>query len=120
MALILIRYSEYAQESGALKKAQQILPRIVSDCLSVSGEGKLIPADVDIWSLPCSGEDCDPNDSDLQVVIFADLYPERVEVLQKAEEKIQQRLTAKLPARIRGYVWILLCPAAFGEFETRK
>jgi hypothetical protein len=120
MPLVLLRYSEYARESGALMKARQLLPDLVSRHLSVEGEGKLFLADIEIWAQPCSKEDCDPNDQDLQVVIFANHYPQRAMVLEEAEVGIRQGLIAKMPARLRGYVWILLCPAAFGEFNTGR
>ena len=120
MPLVLLRYSEYAKESGALVRARQLLPSLISRHLSVEGEGKLFPADIEIWAQPCSQEDCDPNDHDLQVVIFANHYSQRVEILEEAEVEIRQGLIAKMPARLRGYVWILFCPAAFGEFNTGR
>lgn len=52
----------------------------------------------------------------LQITVFANDYPSRKANLDARNEMITSRLRKHLSDDVRGYVWILLCPASFREF----
>lgn len=129
MPLALLVYDPERITSGVAGEIAFILPQFVAAELTVEEEdGQLSPSDIEVRVLPKSPEDIDHYD--LSIVIFAQDYPSRRAKLDEARAAIISELEDALPLicdesdcftwyppRIKGFVWVLLCPGSFGEFE---
>jgi len=93
------------------------LPVVVATALTTyeNPDGKLKPADVEVWVHNPNSHDV--GSDKVQIVIFANLYPERAANLDERRKQITRNIRKTFPSlNIYGWVWILLAPGSFGEF----
>lgn len=128
MPLVLLKYDPESVPSAMAGEIAYILPQFVAAELTVEEVGgQLSLEDVEVWPLPKSPDDVDPNNYDLSIVIVAQDYPSRRAKLDEARAAIVNELQDVLPlicdtydasSIIKGFVWVLLCPGSFGEFAV--
>lgn len=99
---------------------RDILPKIIAEALSVPSveQARLTPDEIEVKILE-PGE-FDVNTKNLEIVIFANYFPERQAILKQAVDCIISDLLRELDIilmqRPSGFVWIRLAPAEFKEF----
>lgn len=122
MPLVMVKRNTNKMPDTIYVHITRYLREWTAEALSVPGtDGELTPQDVEIWD-SYRGV-LDRGEADLQVVIFADKYPERVADLDKRQGWISRKLATFLKGSgvegVRGFVWILLQePTSFGKFQT--
>ena len=117
MPLILIKRDKSEVSDQLFSEILKELPRIVAEELSISDpRGQLISADIKIW--PFEKKLMDVGEKVLQVVIIANDYPERLDLLKIKGEQIREALSYLIPVSLFGkcFVWVLLAPGFFAEF----
>ena len=128
MPLVLLKYDPESVPSAMAEEIAYILPQFVAVELTVEeADGQLSPKDIEVWPLPKSPDDVDCNSYDLSIIIVAQDYPSRRAKLDEARAAIINELqdalpfvcdTYEVPGIIKGFVWVLLCPGSFGEFDV--
>jgi len=119
MPLVMIQHKKGRVPKILLEGLAVGMPGIVAASLHVeeNKDAHLTPDDVEVH-VQESGES-DVNTKDLEITIWANLYPERLENLGWRKENIVQFvrdfLTANDMQFLSGFVWVLLQPASFGE-----
>jgi hypothetical protein len=92
------------------------LPEFVASALTCENpNGKLTAADVELWSRKFDDQ-WDRGWKNLQIIVFANEYPERRVNLDTRRKILQDAIRALLPPDIHGWVWVRLAPSSFGEF----
>ena len=94
------------------------LPWIVAEALDVekNPDARIISNEIEVCVRE-SGE-LDINTKDLEIIIWANSYPERLANLEQRKDEILQDVRKFLgdhDRNLTGFVWVLLQPAAFGE-----
>lgn len=120
MPLVIVKHT-YVIHGGFINKLAKALPEIVALALSVENnpEAHLSPADIEVWVHRAN--ELDVNAKNLEIVIWANLYPERLANLNEREERIRnfvkKFLADVIPGGVSasGFVWVLLANGAFGE-----
>ena len=114
MPLIVLNWGS-GMNDGVLNKLINNLRGLVADALTCENpDGKLTPADVELWSRQRNGSD--RGLKDLQIVVFANDYPERRVNLDDRQKMLKDSIRKLLPPDVHGWVWIRLAPSSFGEF----
>ena len=118
MPLVVIQYAARPISRQVLIRLVAALPDVVAAALDVPGlpEGRLTPEDIEVW-VQESG-DLNLNIKDLEIVIWANLYPERLENLTERNGIIAsfvRDFLRKYGSGLNGYVWTMLQPAAFSQ-----
>lgn len=118
MPLVVIQHKAGRVLDDMLSKLSQAMPEIVASALDVeeNKSARLTPNDVEVH-VQESGK-FDVNTKDLEIVIWANSYPERLKNLEQRKEAIIQGVRtflADYDRNLFGYVWVLLQPGAFGE-----
>ncbi|MDP3763977.1 MAG: hypothetical protein Q8Q92_05100 [bacterium] len=117
MPLILIKRDPDEVDDRLFAEIREKLPAIVAEELTISDpRGRLTPQEIEIW--PFEKGLLDTGEKALQIVVIANEYQGRLDVLDIRGEKIKEALAKLMPVRLEGksWVWILLAPAYFGEF----
>jgi hypothetical protein len=121
MPLIMLNVGSGLNNVGSVLNNVQLimllngLPKIVADALTCENpDGKLTPADVEIWTREASIND--RGSDNLQIVIFANSYPERLANLNDRQKIITEAVRKYLPPRVHGWVWIRLAESSCGIF----
>jgi len=118
MPLVVVRYKEEQVLEDILTKLARELPDIVASALNTPEhkDGTLTPDDIEVW-VQKSGK-YDVNTKDLEIIIWANFYPERQTNLEGRKQTIiddVRTFFADYDRNLSGFVWVLLNPAAFGN-----
>ena len=114
MPLIIVNRSSEVEDHVYIRLKNN-LQKIVADALTCENpDGNLTGADIELWSRKKDYFD-DLGFESLQIIVFANDYPERRINLEERREKIQKRIKALLPSHLTGWVWILLAEGSFGK-----
>ncbi len=115
MPLVVVNRNPEKLDNELLKELVKSLPLSVALALTCDNPaGKLTAQDVEVWVQDFGPYDI--NTKDVEIIIWANLYPERQTNLDFKREGILALVRSILPREIKGFVWILLQPASFGEF----
>ncbi len=115
MPLVVVNKPKSWIPQEEFSKLMKNLPEIVANALTCENpDGKLTPNDIEVWVR-------EPNQDDvgdkLQILIFANNYPEREANLADRQKAITDRIKEMYKSlNIHGWVWVRLAPASFGEF----
>lgn len=120
MPLVVVQYKPGSITEGKLKDFVSVLPKLVARALHVpeNPDAHLTPEDVEVWVRESGKLDRNVEDivKDIEIVIWANEYPERLQNLGERKDRIVQSIRDFFYGRIpTGFVWVLLQPAAFGE-----
>ena len=118
MPLVVVNHKRDRVLQSMAYKLAQVMPEIVACALDVreNEEAHLMAGDIEVWVRESSLYDV--NVKDLEIVIWANHYPERQANLADRKEVILNGVREFLrdyDYNIYGFVWVLLQPAAFGE-----
>ncbi len=125
MPLVLLQYRPNLGLTNMATELAEELPKIVAPALNINGRenlnGRVLPEDVTVWLVP--GGEHDQNVKDLEIMIWAHDFPERKMTLEVRKneviEGVQRFLDDRLGRPVSGFVWILLQPSAYGQFEIQ-
>lgn len=117
MPVAILRYSWKIPEN-VLRQLTEKLPSIISDALDISENpnARLTSSDIEVWTQKTQNEDV--NTKDLEILIHAHQYPERLLNVDERKDKVVMQvrvLLAENKLKIKGWVWILLQPSSFGQ-----
>lgn len=101
-----------------LRSFSQSLRDLVAETLTCDDDGgELTAMDIEVrLNYRDPKRDFGGEEYDVQVTIWANDFPGRRANLQDRCSRLNQQVKVYLPSGVRGYVWILLAPAAFAEF----
>jgi len=135
MPFVWVRIEGQWRVLKPVKKLVKNLPSIVAKALSVPGtEGELSPNDIEVkvesfglieeaegssgfTRIDVSGDVLrDIHTKDIEIIIWANDYPERAKNLDQRREQIIKEVRKFIPPDITGFVWVLLQPGSYGEF----
>ncbi|HEY4496616.1 MAG TPA: hypothetical protein VI432_00495 [Candidatus Paceibacterota bacterium] len=104
-------------EEMTLTRIANALPAIIAKHLSAGrNRSDLKPSDIEVI---CNHfKPPDMYSYDLAIVIWANDFPERKHNLEDRKNGIVADVRSLMPSGTRGFVWILLAPASFGEFDA--
>lgn len=121
MPLSLIQHKSGHRLNTLAEKLAQQLPRIVASALTLPDrkelDGLVNPEDIIVRCV--EGRSADVNTKDLEIIIWAHDFPERLANLEERKDQILQGVRDFLrehDQNVSGFVWILLQPTAFGTF----
>jgi len=116
MQLVLLNRKKEFVDDNLVKKIAGELPRIVSMALNIPHitDGKLVPDDIEVWVDDSS--ELDVNTKPLEIIIWATEFSERRANLNFRRQIIVDEVKKLIPSTVKGFVWVLLHPASFGEF----
>jgi len=107
-----MRSDEAKSTEPFLRPFLQELPGIVAEALSVPGtEGELTPKDIGIKVEEFG--DLDIHQKDVEIIIWANDYPERREYLDQRTKRIYFQVMALLGQDTTSFVWVLLQKGSF-------
>ena len=117
MPLVVVARNPKVISDRLLSVITKNLPSIVASALDCDDEGgSLTSRDVEVWV-----QDFGPNDintKDLEIVVWANQYPQRLRHLNARRADIVSEIRSIRGAarsNFTGFVWVLLQPASFGE-----
>lgn len=116
MPYALVRIDPRKLGGAELVKLVEKLPTIVSEALSVPGTaGKLTSDEIEV-KVEHFGP-LDIHSKDVQIIIWANDYPERKKNLDERREAITERIIEEfLYPETTCSVWVLLALGSYGEF----
>lgn len=115
MPFVVVNRNKKKLPDKVLSPIIKKLPEIVANALTAwTPEGKLTPNDIEVWVQDFGPLDL--NTKDIEIVIWANLYPEREANLPVRQKFITEKVKQLVSKGITGFVWVLLQPASFGEF----
>lgn len=115
MPLVVVNRNPEVLTDELLKSLVASLPSFVANVLTCNDPGgDLTPQDIEVWVQDFGPHDI--NTKDVEIIIWANLYPERQKTLELRRRFLCSELRFLLPKEIGGFVWILLQPASYGEF----
>ena len=89
--------NEVAEENHPLKMFTKHLAKVVAEALSTPGtEGELTARDIEVEVREFGKYDV--NQADVEIIVFANEYPERLENLEKRRKKIENNVRSWLNA----------------------
>ncbi len=115
MPLVVVNRNPKILTDELLKPLVASLPESVANTLTCNDlGGDLTAKDIEVWVQDFGPYDI--NTKDVEIIIWANLYPERQKTLKLRKNLLRALVKDMLPKKIRGFVWILLQPGSFGEF----
>ncbi len=115
MPLVVINRNQKKLDNVHLKSLTSMLPNMVANVLTCADDdGLLKSSDVEVRVQDFGTHDV--NTKDLEIIIWANLYPEREAKLKKSRCCITNAVKEIIPEDLSGFVWILLQPGSFGKF----
>jgi hypothetical protein len=115
MPLVVVNRNPKRFNDNQLKILVSILPESVANTLTCKDpKGALTAQDIEVWVQDFGPYDV--NTKDVEIIIWANSYPERLATLNYRRKLLCHLIKLKLPKEIKGFVWILLQPGSFGEF----
>ena len=122
MPLVVLTYKPDHLSEEIIRRLVPELTHAVADALDVPGnlEARLTPDDIEVYV--AQSQSLDFNTKDLEILIWAHQYPERLQNLEERKDKILAKVHQVLEIEdfnpgITGWVWILLQPTAFGKIK---
>ena len=89
--------------------------QIVAEGLTVPGtEGELNADEIEV-AVTEAGP-LDQNMKDIAIIVWANVYPERLENFDDRRSQIAGRMMARLPGKYSGSLWVLLQPGSYQEW----
>jgi len=118
MPLIKVTYDEDIDSDRFMDRLRVVLPNIVARALTCDHpDGQLTPGDIELELAPFKfGELKMITDYRLHIVIDANDYPQRRANLDERRDQIIRELRETFDDLPKGFVWVRLFPASFGEF----
>lgn len=118
MSLVVVNHQVGRVLPDMLNELAQAMPEIVARALNVEEheEAHLTANDVEVWIR--ESDLYDVNNKDIEIIIWANHYPERLANLGERKEIILNGVRGFLKdydRNLSGFVWVLLQPGAFGE-----
>lgn len=115
MPLAILRHSKRVPESVVDTLKDMIQFRLAQrfDCEDEGGD--LTPGDIEVWVSEIGPKD--RNEYDICITVLANDFPGRRVNLDERHQKLLADLGEYVPRDLSGYVWVMLCPASFGEFH---
>jgi len=116
MPFVWVRVSSFLNEEFIEKLAKK-LPIIVAKALNVPGtKGTLKPEEIEV-KVESFGP-LDVHTKNIEIIIWANDYPERRENLNERRKQIVAEIGKFFSStpEITGFVWVLLQPGSYGEF----
>jgi hypothetical protein len=118
MPLVALQYKRKSIRDKMLGKLARALPTIVAGALDIpeNRNARLTPAEIEVWVMESGKHDV--NVKDIEIIIWAHDYPERLANLEARKETILDGVRTFLAANnqsLSGFVWVLLQPSAYGE-----
>jgi hypothetical protein len=120
MPLVIVNYKPNRGLVVLMESFSEILPAIVAANLTLSDherhDGQVAPEDIMIWCR--EAKRIDANGKDFEIVIFAHEYVERKANLEERKDAIIHSVREYLLDNnwgVKGSVWVLLAPTAYGE-----
>jgi len=117
MPLVVVNRNPETVSDELLREILANLPAIVAGRLTCEDPGgELTVEDVEVW-VRNSGP-IDVNTKDLEIIIWANLFPDRLVNLGYRNSMMCFDLSqsAHIPIRIKGFIWTLLQNGSFTEF----
>lgn len=117
MPLVVVNRNPKKVSDETAKHLVTILPSLVAAALSIknSKHARFTPNDVEVWVQDFGP--LDRNTNDLQIMIWANHYPEREMALDFGRAKLVENLKSLGNlGDIKGSIWILLQPGSFEAF----
>jgi len=126
MPLVVLKYNPNLKAGAVfLSELTNKLTEAVSRALDVPerADARLTKSDIEVWVQEFGSNDISTRD--LEIVVWAHQYPERLVNLEERKEQILRELRAfimknedlaKHKTIPSGFVWVLLQPTAFGTF----
>jgi len=115
MPLIVVNRGSKVSD-GLFRDLIDALPELVASALTCENpDGKLTAADVELWSRQ-RDDVHDRGFKDLQIVVFANDYPERRVNLDERQKMLKDSIRELLPSGVHGWLWVRLAPSSFAEF----
>lgn len=120
MPLVFVKRNREKLPNEFLRPLMVAMPCIIAEALSTSSdEGRLTEEDIEVWTWDVRADDLDIGSYDIQVVIFANNYPERKARLEVSRKQIERWLQGNCPKGTCGLVWVVLQePNSFGAFVS--
>lgn len=119
MPLVVIQYKDGYLNKDMVRGLAESMPRIVADALDAGSpenrEAYLSSSDIEVW-VQESGK-LDVNTRDLEIIIWANSYPERLVNLEQRKNAVirdVRHVLGNYDRNLSGFVWVLLQPGAFG------
>jgi hypothetical protein len=117
MPLVLMSRNPKVIDDETARAIALKLPAIVANALDTSAEekrGSLTADDVEVYVQDST--ELDVNTKPLEIIIWANHYEARMRNLDERRTKIVDAVKEIKPPEAKGFVWVLLQPASFGEF----
>jgi hypothetical protein len=115
MPLVVVGKNPEVVTDEILKKLVRDLPGMVAKTLGCDDPGgDLTPQDIEVWVQDFGPHDI--NTKDVEIIIWANFYLGRAKNLSLRRRLLGRLIRDTLPREIKGFVWVLLNPASFGEF----
>ena len=119
MPLVVVKHKAGRMLDDMLADLADALTEIVADALHTPENkgGELSPNDIEVWVQESGKHDIDTKD--LEIIIWANEYPNRLANLVDRKDRIvraMRKFLADYDRNLSGFVWVLLQPAAYGEF----
>lgn len=118
MPLVVLQHKAGRVLEDMLAKLSQAMPEIVASALTVEGVERARLTSNDIEVRVRESEKFDVNTKDLEIIIWANSYAERLCNLDERKDMIVKAIRtflADYDRNLSGYVWVLLQPGEFGE-----
>ncbi|MEY2665246.1 MAG: hypothetical protein RLZZ480_351 [Candidatus Parcubacteria bacterium] len=118
MPLIEVRYNANTVHPMDIARAISVLPLEASTRLSCEEGGKLSEKDImiEVQTFGLLDKHC----KDIHIRVWAHDYPSRKERLEEIQSLILSRVRCAIGDTYDMYVWVLLCPTAYGSIDAIK
>lgn len=120
MPLVTLQYKAGRQLKELAENLAEALPEIVAPNLTLPEreqlDGQVTPDDIVVRCTESGTSDI--NTKDLEIIIWAHEFPERLKNLEERKEAIIRGVwtfLADYDRNVSGFVWVLLQPTAFGQ-----
>jgi len=117
MPIVIVSRNPETVSDDLLGEILANLPAIVAGRLTCEDPGgELTVMDVEVWVL--NSGPFDVNTKDLEIIIWANLFPDRLVNLDHRNAQMCSDLyqNAHIPVRIKGFIWTLLQNGSYTEF----
>ncbi len=115
MPLAMLRCSNRVPDN-AVEALVAAIPVALAEAFDCEDEGgDLTPNDIEVEVSTVGPKD--RNDYDVCITVFANDFPSRKANHDERRQRMQDALAQHVPADMTGYLWTLLAPASFGEFN---
>lgn len=118
MPLAILRHSNRVPE-GVVDTLKDMIQFHLAQRFHCEDEGgDLNPGDIEVEVSEVGPKD--RNEYDICITVLANDFPSRRANLDERRRLMQADLAGFIPPDLTGYLWVLLCPASFGEFNKEE